>query len=175
MAAKSPHPLACPCEFCRDKLPFEIPDDLYENFVTGNVVLFVGAGVSTETRGLFPFKLYDDICDELGMSPTTAVPFPDVMSTYCAKPNGRANLLRKIKDRLDYVISFPTLYRQATAFHRELSTIPLWRTLSQQTGIPTSSTSAEPLPSSPRKISHLPKSLVGKSLRYMVRLTVTAP
>jgi hypothetical protein len=45
------------------------------------------------------------------------------MSAYCAQPNGRAKLLRAIKDRLDYVNSFPELYRAATRFHRELATL----------------------------------------------------
>jgi hypothetical protein len=51
------------------------------------------------------------------------------MSAYCARPNGRAKLLRTIKDRLDYIGSFPELYRQATAFHHELSTIPSVETI----------------------------------------------
>jgi hypothetical protein len=118
------HPPACVCDGCKDDLPFEIPADVYKGFVTGNVVLFVGAGVSTESTKVLPFKLYDDICRELEIPRERGVPFPDVMSTYCARPNGRANLLRKIKDRLDYVHSFPNLHRQATAFHRELSTVP---------------------------------------------------
>jgi hypothetical protein len=46
------------------------------------------------------------------------------MSSYCARPNGRAKLLRKIRKRFSYVQSFQQLYWRATSFHRELSTIP---------------------------------------------------
>jgi hypothetical protein len=46
------------------------------------------------------------------------------MSRYCAQPDGRIKLLRKIKDRFDYLDSFPELRRRATAFHQEMCTIP---------------------------------------------------
>lgn len=124
MSSAQSHLPTCTCKWCEDNLPFEIPDDVYKGFVTGDVVLFVGAGVSTESTKILPFKLYDDICDELEIPTEKGLPFPDVMSTYCAKPNGRANLLRRIKGRLNYFRSFPTLHRKATAFHREVSTIP---------------------------------------------------
>ena len=38
-------------------------------------------------------------------------------------PNGRRNLLRKIRERFNYIDSFPEIKRQATAFHRELAPI----------------------------------------------------
>jgi len=45
------------------------------------------------------------------------------METFCKRPNGRRELLEKIRKRLLYVRSFPELYRTATRFHRELSTL----------------------------------------------------
>jgi hypothetical protein len=51
------------------------------------------------------------------------------MSQLCNQSNGRAKLLRKIKDRFDYIRSFPELYRIATRFHRELSTLFLVDTI----------------------------------------------
>ena len=39
------------------------------------------------------------------------------------RPNGRRNLLKKIRERFNYIDSFPELHRQATVFHRELAEI----------------------------------------------------
>jgi hypothetical protein len=88
-----------------------------------DVVIFAGAGVSTENRAVFPYTLYQDVCGELGIPHDKGPAFPDVMSSYCGQPDGRAKLLRKIKDRLEYIGSFPELYRKATQFHAELSTL----------------------------------------------------
>ena len=46
------------------------------------------------------------------------------MSLYCSPPRSRKDLLQAIKERIDYVRTFPDLYNRATEFHRELSTIP---------------------------------------------------
>jgi hypothetical protein len=124
MQSNRAHREACRCEACRNNHPFEIPDDLYEDFVEGNVVIFAGAGVSTESPQVFPYKFLDEIRDELEGGIAEGSLFPDVMTSYCTRPNGRAKLLRRIRKRLSYVQSFPQLYRRATRFHRELSTIP---------------------------------------------------
>jgi len=47
------------------------------------------------------------------------------MSKFCQQPNGRGSLLRKIHERLEYIRSFPSLYGDATRFHREISTLYL--------------------------------------------------
>lgn len=125
MLSKDAHREACRCEACKNNHPFEIPDDLYEAFVKGSVVIFAGAGVSTESAQVFPYKFLDEIRDELEGEVAADSLFPDVMSSYCSRPNGRAKLLRKIRRRFNYVRSFPQLYRIATSFHRELSTVPL--------------------------------------------------
>ena len=43
------------------------------------------------------------------------------MTKYCALPDGRIKLLQKIKERLDYFISFDDFYRPMTRFHRAIS------------------------------------------------------
>lgn len=45
------------------------------------------------------------------------------MSVFCRRPNGRAELIRKIINRLKYVESFPELHFAATRFHHELATL----------------------------------------------------
>lgn len=120
---QDPHVERCACDVCRDKHPFDLPENLYDSFKRCDVVLFAGAGVSTETRLVFPYTLYDDIRGNLRMLPNDRPKFPELMSLYCSKPNGRPNLLRKIRERFEYIRSFPELYREATRFHRELSTL----------------------------------------------------
>ena len=43
------------------------------------------------------------------------------MQLYCDKPNGRKKLLKNIRERFDYIKSFPELERSASSFHRELA------------------------------------------------------
>jgi hypothetical protein len=113
----------CTCFLCSKKLPFEIDDQLIESFKTGNLVLFAGSGISTEQRAVFPFTLYEDVCCDLGIKLEDGLSFSELMTEFCKQNNGRAKLLQKIKDRFSYIESFPELYRLATAFHSELSTM----------------------------------------------------
>lgn len=109
--------------------PFELPSELYSDFVHSSVVIFAGAGISTENHRIFPSTLYENICAELKLDIQNGLLFPDVMTQLCKQSNGRAKLLRKIKDRFDYVRSFPELYGISTRFHRELSTLFLVDTI----------------------------------------------
>lgn len=115
----------CACVFCRLALPFQMPEAIPTECLAGNIVLFVGAGASTESTRVLPQSFYEDVCRELGLDPSTAGAFPDVMSQYVSQPNGRRLLLRKIRDRLTYLESFSEIRFVATRFHRELSTLYL--------------------------------------------------
>lgn len=118
-----PHGDSTGCEICNKNIPFEISEDLMENLREGNAVVFAGAGISTENKLVFPYTFYEDVCVDLGVKPSEGPSFPDLMSIYCNQPNGRPKLLRKIRDRFSYIDSFPELYKTATRFHRELSTL----------------------------------------------------
>ena len=85
-------------------------------------MIFAGAGASTETSAVFPWTFYDEIHRDLGLAGDDKPSFPKRMSLFCQKPNGRRELLEKLRRRLSYVRSFPELYRSATRFHGELST-----------------------------------------------------
>jgi hypothetical protein len=108
---------------CRNEQEFEIPDHLMQQLTKGNVVIFAGAGVSTEARTVFPWTFYEEIHEALGMSQKDKPAFPVLMSLYCRRPDGRRELLERLRSRLSYVQGFPELYRTATQFHRELSTL----------------------------------------------------
>jgi hypothetical protein len=44
------HPRNCGCNLCSKEKPFTSPEHLTSKIVAGEVVLFVGAGISTENR-----------------------------------------------------------------------------------------------------------------------------
>lgn len=113
----------CNCSICRLKLPFEFPRELIHELTNDNVVLFAGAGISTEVREVFKFLLYEQVAEELEMEDEN-FSFPELMSKYCKQKNGRLRLLDKIRRRFDYAHQYPEIYNQATRFHREIS--PLW-------------------------------------------------
>lgn len=109
------------CVFCKNFHEFELPDHLLDQLQLGNVVIFAGAGISTESRLVFPWTFYEEIQGALGLGETP--PFPKLMSLLCATPDGRRKLLEKLSERFSYVRAFPEIYRVATRFHRELATV----------------------------------------------------
>jgi hypothetical protein len=108
------------CEWCRRRRPFDIPERLVKACIAGDVVIFAGAGVSTEGDAVLPWTLYSEVAAAVGAE--TDVPFPTAMTTY-EKANGRPALLQKIKERFDYIDAFRGLRGPATRFHRQLSTL----------------------------------------------------
>src|SRR5258706_2358434 len=113
------------CIFCKNNLDFELPGDLLADLKDGNIVLFAGAGISTESNYVYPESFYETIKAELNTSEGEDIAFPELMERYSVQPNGRAKLLRQIKQRFDYIQSFKDLYDKATRFHKELSTLYL--------------------------------------------------
>lgn len=102
-------------------IPFHVPSELVDSFVEGKVLLFVGAGVSTEAPKLLHNTLYEHISYLIGNKDLTR-PFPDVMEEYCKGPERKSALVQQIRDRIDYIYSHLDLYQDATRFHQELST-----------------------------------------------------
>jgi NAD-dependent SIR2 family protein deacetylase len=109
------------CARCKDNLPFEMPKHLVTAVEQQRLVIFAGAGISTEKKTVFPSSFLSEIRHELRAPENLS--FPEAMSLFCEQPDGRAKLLLRIRHRLEYVRSHPELYQQATSFHRELSTI----------------------------------------------------
>jgi len=121
-AADDPHHLSGHegCSVCGLDLPFELPDDLLDAALQGKVVIFAGAGVSTESRRVYRATFAEQAAHEAGVDPA-ALTFPAIMSVYEEK-FGRQQLLQKVRDRLEYVRTYPELQRMATRFHSELAT-----------------------------------------------------
>ncbi|MFJ2891863.1 SIR2 family protein [Streptomyces sp. NPDC087305] len=109
------------CYLCEHDTPVELPESLIDAAAKGNVVIFAGAGVSTEVPAVFPVNMYTEVVQELQIE--SGASFPTVMQIYEDR-NGRPDLIRKIWQRFDYADSFPGLREDATRFHRELATMP---------------------------------------------------
>lgn len=114
--------MKCECSICKNNIPFDLPKEIVEVALKGDLVLFCGAGISTENKNVLPYSFYSSIKEELGIK-SDSISFSSLMQKYCNEPNGRKKLLIKIHDRFNYIHSFPELERQATSFHRELSEI----------------------------------------------------
>jgi len=111
----------CFCVFCKRKKEFGIPSELADRFVSGKVVLFAGAGISTEAKGVAPNTFYQTIEYILGDG-VSGRPFPDLMEAYCRTPAGRSGLITELMKHFEYIYSHKEIFDQATRFHRELST-----------------------------------------------------
>lgn len=111
----------CDCEICKHFHEFELHHDLIESFLRGDVAIFAGAGISTESRRVLKNTFYEEVAGENGKI-NSNLSFPDLMQEYCEQPNGRFKLLQKIENRFNHIFSFPELEHSATLFHKELAT-----------------------------------------------------
>lgn len=124
MVAHPIHPPDQGCALCEAAVPFDLPDPVVEACLNERLLVFAGAGISTESRLVFPYTFYEDICLRINVNPNDGVPFQKVMSKF-EKERGGKELLQRIRARLDYCRSFPEVLGMATRFHCELG--PIWQ------------------------------------------------
>lgn len=120
--------MECECIICKNNKPFEMPPEIIEEAIKGNLVLFCGAGISTEGKDVMPFSFYTSVQEELGIDDKT-ISFSKLMQQYCNQSNGRKKLLQKIRERFQYIHSFPEIENMATFFHKELEPIHTIKTI----------------------------------------------
>lgn len=101
------------CAYCGNK-KFDVPDDIIKAIEEGNLVLFAGAGISTEGKNLYSSSLYSEINDELGEKNDNS--FPKLMTKYCNLPNGRRKLISKIIKRFEYYKDFTEIDNHMNTF-----------------------------------------------------------
>lgn len=111
------------CISCGLDHDFDFPPELAQICHRGDLVVFAGAGISTEVPAVFPETIYEEVSSELDGAEGS---FPELMARF-EERNGRSALVKKIKKKFDYVDSFPRPRRSARKFHRELATIPFIR------------------------------------------------
>jgi hypothetical protein len=109
------------CALCGHDYPFTMPRGVVEAVEEGRLVLFAGAGISTEWPNAFPESFYEDIRCQLSEEPDNDS-FPGVMTAYEAE-FGRLKLVEECFQRIRFAETFPSLRRQVTRFHREVSSI----------------------------------------------------
>lgn len=109
------------CVVCGNDFDFIFPASLVEAALKGRLVIFAGAGVSTEENNVFPYTFYDEIKAKISSLPEFD-DFPSVMSAY-EREFGRQKLVEVAIRRLRAAETFPAIKSSATHFHRELATI----------------------------------------------------
>jgi hypothetical protein len=67
---KKPHPDECACAICCNEKDFDFPEHLLDKIASGDVVIFAGAGISTENRSYCQSTLYEQIWTPIVLSLT---------------------------------------------------------------------------------------------------------
>lgn len=80
--------MKCECAICKSNKPFDMPEEIIEAASKGDLVLFCGAGISTEGDNVLPFSFYSSILEELKIKDNN-ISFSNLMGKYCDQPNGR--------------------------------------------------------------------------------------
>lgn len=122
--AEHEHVDGAECIHCKLDFPFVLPEELKEKAKDGNLVIFAGAGISTEVPSVFPRTVYDLAVSRLGVEDPGS--FPEVMQAFQDR-FGRQDLVRMVKKKFDFVDSFPGPRYESRMFHRELATMPYLR------------------------------------------------
>ena len=78
----------CECSICKNNKPFELPDEIVEAAVKGELVLFCGAGISTEGKNVLPFSFYSSIQEELGVEDVINSPTFAIINEYRSETTG---------------------------------------------------------------------------------------
>ncbi|MCB5085660.1 SIR2 family protein [Streptococcus mutans] len=116
------------CIYCENHNEFILPKDVIEAALNNDLILFCGAGISTETRKVMPHSFYTEIknkLEESNIKVDNDISFSKMMSLYCANfRNGRQKLYQLLQNRFQMVKNFLELYNSATEFHKEVTQIP---------------------------------------------------
>ena len=78
----------CKCQHCQNDIDFDIDEFLINEIRLRNVVIFAGAGVSTENPNSAPHSFYTELAIKVGNKDRT-LPFPDIAQEYSQRPDGR--------------------------------------------------------------------------------------
>ncbi|MFA6308833.1 MAG: SIR2 family protein [Clostridia bacterium] len=120
--------MKCECAICKDNKPITIPEAILDAAKAEKLVLFCGAGISTENKNVLPLTFCESIQEDLGME-NSDDSFCEIMQQFCDLPNGRRKLIKKIKTRFEYIHSFPEIEFWATRFHKELEELYFIKTI----------------------------------------------
>lgn len=112
------------CTICGQDFEFELPDQIISAAKSKKLILFLGAGISTESPKVTPSgTFYDQIRTALGDTIPEGASFPEVMAAY-EEVNTRKALIEQIYQRFENAKAFRDSYYYSTEFFRELATMP---------------------------------------------------
>lgn len=112
------------CSECGEDREIVLPERLIRACVDHRLVLFVGAGASTESHNVMPNTFYDVVRSRLEIADTPA--FPTLMDAFVHEFS-RTDLVLEFFERLRYIDKFEDLRRRATKFHRAVAVNPFLR------------------------------------------------
>ncbi|MDF1909716.1 SIR2 family protein [Mycolicibacterium smegmatis] len=115
------HAEICQCTHCGLDHDFELPVELVRAAHMRQVVIFAGAGISTEVPTVFPQTVYQRAVEMLQLDEPGS--FPEVIEAF-VKKFGRREFIQMVRAKFDYVDSFWTLRYYARRFHQELAAMP---------------------------------------------------
>ena len=112
------------CLHCRLDFDFVMPQGLPDAAHRRQLVIFAGAGISTEVATVFPKTVLEIAAGRLGIEEPES--FPETLQAFQDR-FGRSELVRMVKRKFDYIDNFPRLRNHARLFHRELAMMPYLR------------------------------------------------
>ncbi|MDV3129564.1 SIR2 family protein [Mycobacterium sp. 21AC1] len=115
------HTDVCQCIHCGLDHDFDLPEELVRAAHVRQVVIFAGAGVSTEVPTVFPQTIYQRAVEMLALDEPGS--FPEVIEAFVQKFE-RRGFVQMVKAKFDYIDSFWGLRYDARKFHTELATMP---------------------------------------------------
>jgi SIR2-like domain len=113
------------CRLCGADVDIELPDALVEDCHAGKLLLFVGAGASTETHSA-GISFYDRVCTRLDLQDEPG--FPDLMTLFVNRFS-RNELIEFFLGHVLYKQGFPTLAARISEFHERIGENPFIREL----------------------------------------------
>ena len=80
--------MACECAICKNNKPFTFPKEIIDAALNGELVLFCGAGISTEDKNVLPYSFYTSIKNELDLK-EEGVSYSELTQLSCNQTNSR--------------------------------------------------------------------------------------
>jgi len=108
-----------------------ISESLIEDLTSGEIVLFLGAGSSTEGFSYFKIKLTDVLAEKCNYPKTATYSLPFIAQYYCCILDGgfKGRLIREIRSYLDMYMDSGEAYRMVTMIHKIISKIGFFKNI----------------------------------------------
>lgn len=108
-----------------------IPESLFSDVMSGELILFLGAGSSTEGFSYFRIKLTDVLAERCKYPKTSTYSLPYIAQYYCDTLDGgfKGRLIREIRSYLDMYMDAGEAYRTVTMIHKIVAKIGFFKNI----------------------------------------------